>query len=67
MNKGQEAISAFINSFKLEYNLKKDLLVDLSHFKSLEKQLNFNLYKKPNKYTKPKLKYLSNDNFKILA
>ena len=41
MNKGQKAITEFIKSFKTEFNLKNDLLINLSNFKSFDQDLVF--------------------------
>jgi len=41
MNKGQKAISEFIKSFKFEFNLKNDLLINLSNFKSFDQEIEF--------------------------
>jgi hypothetical protein len=41
MNKGQKAITEFIRSFKTEFSLENDLLINLSHFKSFDKEYVF--------------------------
>tara|TARA_B110000902_G_scaffold62062_1_gene73346 strand:+ start:73 stop:1791 length:1719 start_codon:yes stop_codon:yes gene_type:complete len=41
MNKGQKAITEFIKSFRTEFSLKNDLLINLSHFKAFDQELVF--------------------------